>query len=142
MVNYGFRYVFTLYSVEFYAMSQNSLWYMCVSLREKKNRFSNLSHTHKWIGTYYLLICVFLNIQFLCTLWRLRVRICIQIILCEHLCSVSQFFMMTQNNKIDCWKHTLAYSYSKFDYMWRVSTSNTFFWIHFRFIVSSVYHYL
>jgi len=36
-----FRYVFGLYSVEIYAMSHKSVWYMCVRLREKT------------IGTYY-----------------------------------------------------------------------------------------
>ena len=37
------------------------------------------------------------------------------------ICAVSQLLMMTQNNKIDCWNHSLVYLHSKVDYMCSVT---------------------
>ena len=113
-----FTYVFGLYSVEIYGISQNSLWYMCVRLREKTDCW-NISHTHTSIGTHYLLICIVSNILFyaLCdnyefkyvlklysvdicalfhtSLWymcvKVRLRVQMYIILYSHLCNVSRF---------------------------------------------------
>ena len=87
---------------------------MCFRLREKKTDSWNLSQKN-WNALFAYVYSVKYPI------FMHYVTITSSSMYSVDICAVSQLLMMRQNNKTDCWNHSLAYLHSKVDYMCSVA---------------------